>query len=264
MRNVILNETKILNDLLNNGIKTESDGKVMSILARHYLSLGMSQEEVFYNVDKVMKEVDEDYDSQLSGEFIYRMIKNFVSIGRVGLVNVSKIVITDTEWQRLMKITDNQEFRIAFILLCYYKVNLIKKPNCNGWLKIDKSTLMQEAKIKVEEDSCRRLHPLYKRGYIDVPLPVPGAKNKDSYRILFADDESNVGKAFIEITNFDDIISYCYEYRDGVRYKECTECGKRYKVKPKDTSSKYCPTCKKKVANKQKNEYKKRQKSKKL
>ena len=72
---------------------------------------------------------------------------------------------------------------------------------------------------------------------------------------LYINEESN---KYINIDNFDKVVTYYDEYKNGVKYKTCKECGKRFKRR--SNNDKYCQKCAKIIKQLQTNEFLKKDK----
>ena len=55
------------------------------------------------------------------------------------------------------------------------------------------------------------------------------------------------GKDKIIINNFINVISFYYEYKNNEKWKECSVCGKRFKLKSSNSRQKYCDKCAKEI-----------------
>ena len=77
----------------------------------------------------------------------------------------------------------------------------------------------------------------------DLGLILIGTLKHMFVKPLYINEESD---KYINIDNFDKVVTYYDEYKNGVKYKTCKICGKRFKDK-KYSPSKYCQKCARQV-----------------
>ena len=246
MKGVILNEKEILNKALNkeeitDNIKTFS---ILRILAKYYFSKNYDKKEIINLLNDYMKLTEEDY----SEDKLLGRIKGLVtSVGKYNnfnLVDIEQVIITENEWNKIIELDNKQLEKLAFILLVYQKINEIKNPDSDGWINQNITDIFRESSLRAYgEDQKLMLHTLYKKGYIKLKLIC------DSNGIKLTYNNSNSDSKII-INNFVNVISYYYEYRNNEKWKECSECGKRFKIKSNTKIPKYCIKCARKVNNK--------------
>lgn len=241
MRNIILNEYEILNDALEKGIIRDKDTDTISVLARYYFSKNMNTENVYKLIEDFMENNSPTYDSEISSDYIRGFIEHIHNSQRYNLINIQAITISETEWERIISLNNKKAEKLAFVMLVYQKITEIRKPKSNGWINVEVSDILLEAGFKSQKENIKEFNSLYVNNYIG--LKTLGL---DSILINFRDiKEQSMPK--ITITNFEKIITYYDEHRNGNKYKECERCGKRFKLSKNDYSSKYCALCKKDI-----------------
>ena len=140
-------------------------------------------------------------------------------------------------------LNDKHLERVAFILLVYQKINEIKNPKSNGWINQNLSDIFSEANVRlIKEEKVTILHSLFKKEYIS-------QKNSCDATGLLINYRNKNSKDKIIISNFTNVISYYYEYKNNEEWKECSICSKRFKKN--NNKQKYCYKCAKEI-NKEK------------
>lgn len=241
MRGIIINELEVLNNALQ---KNEIDEKkpfiTLRILTKHYLLKGFENEEVVTKIDEFMKDNYTDYRQNKWLDKIKGLVKTVSKYNHFELMNIDTIYITEEEWELIINLNNKQLEKIAFVLLVYQKINIAKNPKSDGWINQTITDIFNEANVKVRGDEQKIcLHQLYKLQYIKQKTTC----NSTSIKVNFVHEDSN---SKILIDNFNNVVSYYDEYKNGVKYIVCEICGKRIKVNgEKDTSKKYCTECSK-------------------
>lgn len=255
MQGVILKESELLDIALNNKkVKKADIPNILVVLSKHYFSLGLSKEEVYDKLNEYYKSTDIGYNETVSYEFITSLINRIYNSGRFNIVDVDKIVISVDEWNRIISLNDKGAEKLAFSMLVHQKANEIKNPKSNGWINTERSYLLMDAGFTKQTLEVKlHFHTLYKNGYIGKRNAVDATGYLINYRDVNVESDPK-----ITITNFEKIITYYDEHRNGNKYKECEVCGKRFKLKSINSRAKYCSSCGKKVnIEKTKEKYKK-------
>lgn len=177
------------------------------------------------------------------------MIKSVSKYDSFELLNIKSISITKEEWNNILKLNSDILERISFIMLIYQKINIIKNPKSNGWINNCISDIFREAKVGYTGDEQKKfLYNLYENEYILMKNTCDSSSIKINY--INVDSEE-----FIHIDNFENVISYYYEYKNGEVWKECGVCRKRFKLKTKNSPQKYCNKHQKEIKNEQNKKY---------
>ena len=244
MQGVILKESELLDIALNNKkVKKADIPNILVVLSKYYFSLGLSKEEVYDKLNEYYKSTDIGYNETVSYEFITSLINRIYSSGRFNIVDVDKIVISVNEWNRIISLNDKGAEKLAFVMLVYQKVNEIKNPKSNGWINEERTHLLRESGFtQLTKDNKLNFHKLYKCGYIGKRNAVDATGYLINYGDINVESDPK-----ITITNFEKIITYYDEHRNGNKYKECERCGKRFKVAKTGKPPKYCTKCAKTV-----------------
>lgn len=245
MRGVILNELDILNNILNNNyLDKKRPLSSLRLLGKKYFSENKTKEEVFDLLNNYMLEnypdyVEDDWYGKIKG-----VIKGLQNYSNYNTINISEIIITQSEWDKILELNDKYLERLAFVLLVYEKIGEKKNPNSVGWVNQNVSDIFAESVLSKykKEEKMKLLHELYKKNYIS----IKNSCNSTGIKLNYINQDS---KEIITINNFENVVSYYYEYKNNEKWKECESCGKRYKAKNNDNKSKYCVTCRRKISN---------------
>ena len=243
MKGVIDNEYKIIEELLES---TSSDwsigaGKVVLLLAKHYYSLEgreTSREVIFNHINNFIKERVDKYSPKKWSDLINNVIDTVIKNEWYEPIKVDKIEITRKEWEKIIELDDNKLERVAFIILCYVK--LYKARRSSKDRVDDLSYILTEASCRGVIKDKLLIADLRDKGYVQI-----GNLKHMYVKPLYIYEDS---EPYIIIDNFDKVITYYDEYRNNVKYRECTQCGKRIKVT--NNKKKYCSACAKIEKNK--------------
>lgn len=247
MRGVILNELDLLNKIIdkdNPYIDEKKPIMCLRILCKYYLKEGCDKDVILNNLNEYMKNNYVGYNENNWYSKIKGLVKMVSKYNNYNSVNVDNITITEEEWNKIIELNDNQLERVAFILLVYQKINKIKNPNSSGWISQTMTDIFKESTITTDKiTKGKMLHKLYSLGYIEQKHTCDATEIKLNY--IYYDSDVK-----ININNFNNVISYYYEYRNNERWKECKICGKRFKLKTNNSPQKYCNICSKDIIRK--------------
>ena len=238
MRGVILKET----DILKNALNGEMEKKPMStlrILAKYYFNNGDTKEEVEDKLNKYMKVNYKSYSPSKWKDLLNQLVKSVEKYKNYKMIDVDKVNITENEWFSIIALNNKQLEKLAFILLVYCKINKIKNPTCDNKINNTFSDIFRECGFRVTNETKLLFNELYKLNYISIGLSC----NSTSIKINYIEENENNIKFTID--NFENVITYYEEYKNGKKYIECECCKKRIisKTKPK----KYCLKCAKEI-----------------
>ena len=242
MRGVILKET----DILKNALNGEMEKKPMStlrILAKYYFNNGDTKEEVEDKLNKYMKVNYKSYSPSKWKDLLNQLVKSVEKYKTYKMIDVDEVNITENEWFSIIALNNKQLEKLAFILLVYCKINKIKNPTCDNKINNTFTDILKEASVGSKLDNMQQrllFNELYKLNYISIGMSC----NSTSIRINYV--EENEDNIKFTIDNFENVITYYEEYKNGKKYVECQECGKRVLQKSKKPV-KYCNGCAKEI-----------------
>ena len=173
------------------------------------------------------------------------------SANKTGLVMIDKIVITQSEVDKIKQLEGVQLQRLAFALLCISKYRDETVNKNNHWVCMQDKEIMRLANLRLPLKRQAYLYRTLKDlGY----LKFPRKKNSISMRVNYIDNES---EEEICVTNFKDL-GYQYLKYLGQPYFECESCGSITKIKKSQSAAgrkpKYCENCAALISAKQRTE----------
>ena len=246
MRGIIISESKEVERLLN--CESSSDwgigmGKVVMLIGKYYYSLGLDRQEVYKSINSYLKERMDKYTPKKWSEMINNILDTIEKNEWYNLIDVDSISITKAEWDTIVRIGNVKLEKIAFVLLCYIKVYRARGSSNDKMNNI--SDILKESGLRAVDENKLLFADLRDLGLIQI-----GTLKHMFIKPLYINEESN---DYVNIDNFDKVITYYDEYRNGTKYGECKICEKRFKINNnKDNRSKYCNKCRREVTNKQK------------
>ena len=238
MRGVILKET----DILKNALNGEMESKPMTtlrILTKYYFGNGDSKEVIEDKLNKYMKVNYKSYSPSKWKDLINQLVKSVEKYKTYKMIDVDEVNITENEWFNIIALNNKQLEKLAFILLVYCKINKIKNPTCDNKINNTFSDIFKECGFRATDETKLLLNSLYKLNYISIGMSC----NSTSIKINYIEENENNIKFTID--NFENVITYYEEYKNGKKYIECECCKKR--VIQKTHNVKYCPKCKKEI-----------------
>lgn len=246
MLGIIVNEKELCEKALNNNELPKRPMKIIRLIIKKYFDEGKTKDEIYELINKFMEKSYEGYKKIDWKKILIKTIDSIKEYNNFKLVDVNEIVITKAEWNKILELNNNQLERLAFVLLCYQKVNEIINPTSKGWINVDLSNIFKEAKLRCENDSKKLLFKLKEKKYISLKNSCDSASIKINYNVK--DDE------FIIIDSLEDydVITYYNELINDKKYKKCISinCGKRFEIKSKTCEPKYCNKCSKEINKK--------------
>lgn len=247
MRGIIISESKEVERLLN--CESSSDwgigmGKVVMLIGKYYYSLGQNREEVYKNINLFLKEKMDKYTPKKWSELVNNVLDTIEKNGWYNLIDIDSISITKAEWETIVGIGNVKLEKIAFVLLCYIKVY---KAQGRSKDRIENlSDILKESSLRAIDENKILFADLKDKGLVQV-----GTLKHMYVKPLYINEESY---KYININDFDKVITYYDEYKNGVKYGECKVCGKRIKIN--NNKNKYCKICAKETKRKQNESYK--------
>lgn len=240
MRKIVMNEQRLIDELLKKGNLGERVGYAVLLLARKYRAEGYGKDEIRSRLLDDLQKYEPLLKTSQREVYISNALGN---VDKSGLVRVDEILITKTEMDIVMNITsDNNAFRVkslrrlAFALLCFTKFE-IAKGKSDPWINYDLKRVYQAAKLTGRSQSQNNLytHKLYEKGLVQFAPRKDGIGVKAS----FVDNSENTDVA-VRVKDINYAGDYFLSYT-GKKYIECEVCGR---ITPR-TGKKiyYCPEC---------------------
>lgn len=156
------------------------------------------------------------------------------SAGKLPLIELDGVDITDAEIEAVQKLNGKQSQRLAFTLLCVAKYWNAIQPQNNNWVNTADKEIMNMANVHTTiSRQSLMLHELRNLGLIKFSKRVDSLNiqvkfiNDDSKTALHISDFRNLGNQYM---------LYC-----GDRYFQCENCG--LTIKRNHNMHRYCPDC---------------------
>ena len=239
MRGIIISESKEVERLLN--CESSSDwgigmGKVVMLIGKYYYSLGLDRQEVYKSINSYLKERMDKYTPKKWSEMINNILDTIEKNEWYNLIDIDSISITKAEWNTIVGIGNVKLEKIAFVLLCYIKVY---KAQGRSKDRVEELIyILKEASITSNNENKLLFADLKDLGLVQI-----GTLRHMYIKPLYMNEESD---EYFKIDDFDKVVSYYDEYKNGVKYGKCKVCNKRIKL-GKNGRSKYCNVCARKM-----------------
>ena len=133
---IIVNERKYIEQILNSDeAVVDNVGQVVSILARYLFTEGVAKEEL---TEKIMEFLQLRYAKfQVQKKYWKDKIEHIVKhVEKTALFESEGVVITVPEWEKIHRIKNKLNKRLAFTMLCIAKLNNQRNPDCNSWVNL--------------------------------------------------------------------------------------------------------------------------------
>lgn len=225
-------ETKMASNYVNQDNPEET---IRDLARYNHHILKMKKEDNYDAILTYMTKHCNDFYEEKYFKIIYR---NIASAKKYKFRNVSPVVITKSEIERIFKLNDIRKEKIAFILLAVAKYyNNVSSDN-NNRMYISMSDLFKLARVAIPcKERATYMHFAYQEGLL-VEHMLVGTNLKV---VGFVDDDS---EAIMELGENDyKELAYAYlNYKNG-GYKHCKNCGKLFKMHKKAPGRLYCKEC---------------------
>ena len=247
MRGIIISESKEVERLLNCEFSSDwgiGMGKVVMLIGKYYYSLGLERQEVYKSINSYLKERMDKYTPKKWSEMINNILDTIEKNGWYNLIDVDNINITKAEWNTIVGIGNVKLEKIAFVLLCYIKVHRARGSNNDKMNNI--SDVLKESGLRAVDENKILFADLRDLGLLQI-----GTLRHMFVKPLYINEES---EEYIKINDFEKVITYYNEYKNGAKYGKCKICNKRIKIS--NNKNKYCKVCAKEIKKKQNESYK--------
>lgn len=230
---IILNETKVAEEILESGKLSKNTGSDIALLARYFVQKqGMTRKPAIAAIDSFLRKAQAGYNRVLSIDFIEKVVEG---AKKKPLIELGGIPITKDDMEYIRSLDGVRKQRIAFICLCYAKYNNMKNDNDSNWSNIEVDELFKEARIPVKTDvKCQILHEMIVAGILSK------SKNgkSNNLKVNFLDNDSEV------VLFITDTRELAYEYMRycGENIVKCKECGRLIKGNKQNTKT-TCSDC---------------------
>ena len=242
--NIVLKENDWAKQMVSSRSLGDSPIETLRRVARYYLDIGYSRQDVRKNLEMFLLRCDPDASIPKWWNTIERAIK--VAQKRPALY-IESIKVYASELEAINNIKSIPARRLAFTLLCLSKYWDIVRGKDDHWVNSSMSDIMNMANIRTSlKYQCLMYYDLNKAGLIQLSKRV----DNTNVQVCFAEDDGDVA---MEITDFRNL-GYRYLMYLGQPFFECENCGIVTKTKGADGNrrrQRYCPSCAAEVMVKQ-------------
>lgn len=229
-------KSDIESKLLKNYVNNESPEETIRELARYnHHVLAMKKEDNYDAILAYMRKNCHDFYEEKYFKVIYR---NIASAKKYKFRNVSPVVITKAEIDKIESLNDIRKEKIAFVLLATAKYyNNVSSDN-NDRMYMSMSDLFKLARVAIPS---KERASYMKFAYDDGILVEHTFVGTNLKIVGFVNDSSD---AIMELQEDDyKELAYTYlNYKSG-GYKRCKNCGKLFKMHKKQSGRLYCKEC---------------------
>lgn len=230
---IILNETKVAEEILESGKLSKNTGSDVALLARYFVQKqGMTRKPAIAAIDSFLRKAQADYNRVKTIDFIEKVVDG---AKKRPLLELDGIPIAKSEMEYIRALDGVRKQRVTFVMLCYAKFGRLKSGKDSNWTNISEEDLFKEARVPITE-SARSLimADLYDYGVYSMSKRV----DNTSMNVLFVDTD---GEIVLFIT---DTRELAYEYMRycGENIVKCKECGRLIKGNKQNTKT-TCSDC---------------------
>ena len=239
---LVLNEKKILDRALQEGVIEKKITTTLRVLAKYYFSKGQNKTQVTSSLDNFMSNNYKGYVFIKWREAMKRVVNRIYKKKDYDLLCINCINIYKTELNTIKSINNTKLERLAFALLVYARLfNSINKKERN-WVNASLKEIAEDTVMGISEIDCAlMINKLYNMNLVQ---PSRMANSTD-VKILFADTSGDVA---FKVEDFDNLILYYQKYI-GDNIGNCEVCGKMIELT--SNRKKYCAECWRKIREKQ-------------
>lgn len=245
---IIMDEKKEAEIVIkNNEINMNKPSQTIQLLIKYYYNVKhMNKEDIRKEIEKYMQNNYKGFNSTRWQKSLDDMVQRWAK-DKYKLINIHRIIITEKEFNIIQKLNDIDLEKLAFTLLVYVKTyNQINEYN-NNWIRFKRNEILKDAKISIKNKDIKKktklFNQLYEKKYIIFAKKIDNTSIQVQYI-------NNISSVKIEINKLENFIGEYLKYKKGY----CQICGK--KIRSKSPKTKYCTRCAKKIAQEQKNKWK--------
>jgi ribosomal protein L20A (L18A) len=226
-------ESKLLSGYANQDNPEET---IRDLARYNHHILGMKKEDNYDAILAYMTKNCRDFYEEKYFKIIYR---NIASAKKYKFRNVSPVVVTKSEIDKITSFNDIRKEKIAFVLLAVAKYYNNVSDDNNNRMYMSMSDLFKLARVAIpSKERASYIHFAYEDGVL-VEHTFVGTNLKI---VGFIDDDSEVAMTLGE----DDYkeLAYTYlNYKKNGGYKRCKGCGRWFKMHKNAPGRLYCKEC---------------------
>lgn len=225
-------ESKIASNYANQDNPEET---IRDLARYNHHILGMKKEDNYDAILEYMIKNCNDFYEEKYFKIIYR---NISSAKKYKFRDVSPVVITKSEIDKIESLNDIRKEKIAFVLLAVAKYYNDVSADNNNRLYISIGDLFKLARVAIPaKERASYLYFAYQEGILAEHMLV-------GTNLKIVDFVDNDSEKVMELTEADyKELAYTYlNYKNG-GYKRCADCGKWFKKKKNLPNQQYCKDC---------------------
>lgn len=244
---IILDEKEYAEECLRCGIIDPKPYTTLMVLAKYYYHyLGYRKKRIQLNLTQFLEDYYPAY--RLRKESWDKTIERISSkVKKYSLYRNSGVGITKSELDRIARLGNEKQERIAFTLLCIAKLNYLRNEVSNGWVNTPEKEVFEIAGVSCtsgeRSDYIGDLHIAgvveFAKKNTNLSLRIPFINQTDE-EVVFISDFRALGNEYMKI--------------NGGNYIRCHCCGILIKGN-KNGTRKYCDNCRASPAHKFKTIY---------
>ena len=237
MINFRFNDKSNIEEMIKNKYanKQNPEETIRDLARYNYHVLGMKKEDNYDTIVAYMVQNCEDFYEEMYFKIIYR---NIASAKKYKFRDITPVVITQSEIDKITGLNDIRKEKIAFVLLAIAKYYNNVSADNNNRMYISMSDLYKLARVAIPcKERAEYLHFAYESGILEEHTFV-GTNLKI---VSFIDNNSDPA---IELGEDDyKELAYTYlNYKNG-GYKHCKGCGRLFKMHKSEPGRLYCKEC---------------------
>lgn len=240
---IVLNENEWAEEMIKKKSLGSKPFETLSRVAKYYLDNNYTKKEVRSMLDMFLLQCEPTASlPKWSDTLDYAVTRAM----KYNSIKIDSIKITQSEIERIDKLSGKQTKRLAFTLLCLSKYWDAVNPQCDHWVNNKDSEIMRLANINTSiKRQSLMYHTLNEEGLIKFSKKI----DNTNVRVCFIDNNSPV------VMYIDDFRNLGYKYLKfrGEPFFECQNCGitTKYNNPSNIGRQKYCKDCAVEVAIKQ-------------
>lgn len=235
MLEIILDEAKWVENIIQKQTIGVSSGTTITRLAKYYTSKGYSAGRIRILIEDFLLRCDS---CACMPEWTRLIDKAITRAKKYPLIKIDAIEITDTELELIGALNTPQIRKLAFTLLCLSKYCYAINPESNHWINYKNSDIARLANITTSKKKQAQMYAeLEDLGYVTFSKKIDGLGKQIHF--------SQPGETVLVIENFNDLGNRYQMFR-GDPYFECCNCGRVIRNKKEAKTGrkrKYCDQC---------------------
>ena len=239
---IVLNEKRVLDKALEEGVIEDKPIITIKILAKHYFSIGQNKSQVTSSIESFMEKSYSGFNISKWEKKIKNVVASVFKKGKFDLVNIKEVIIYKNELEKIREINNLRLEKLAFVLLVCAKIyNQMNNTDLN-WVNTNLKDIFSDTNMAVsKKDQSLMIYRLNVLQYLTYPDNIQSTNIK----VMYCNSNGE------EVIRIDDFRNYVFYYLKwiGETVENCEECGVLFL--PTSNRNKYCKTCWKEINKEQ-------------